>query len=190
MRLLFASIHGYLDPSSGAALGTRELLELLAGRGADCRVLCAGVLDYERETSIDEVLAGLELPARRLKAELTGGGSAEVVDLTLNGVRVTLLPTVSSRAERSPDPRESAVFLELADQVFDRFRPDVVLTYGGHPASFELMRRARARGSGWPSNCTTSAMTTPGVHLCERRHLPLRVLPAHSCRAAGPVFKQ
>ena len=29
-RLLFASIHSYLDPSSGAALATRELLELLA----------------------------------------------------------------------------------------------------------------------------------------------------------------
>ncbi len=47
MRLLFASIHSYLDPSSGAAVGTRELLDLLAARGMDCRVLCAGVLDYE-----------------------------------------------------------------------------------------------------------------------------------------------
>ena len=28
MRLLFASIHCYLDPSSGAALCTLELLEL------------------------------------------------------------------------------------------------------------------------------------------------------------------
>ena len=34
-RLLFASIHGYLDPSSGAALATRDLLELLAARGVD-----------------------------------------------------------------------------------------------------------------------------------------------------------
>ena len=32
MRLLFSSIHCYLDPSSGAALCTRESLELLAGR--------------------------------------------------------------------------------------------------------------------------------------------------------------
>ena len=32
-RLLFASIHCYLDPSSGAAICTRELLELLAARG-------------------------------------------------------------------------------------------------------------------------------------------------------------
>jgi hypothetical protein len=45
-RLLFASIHSYLDPSSGAALATRELLELLAARGWDCRAFTCGVLDY------------------------------------------------------------------------------------------------------------------------------------------------
>ena len=59
---------------------------------------------------------------------------------------MTVMPTASSRAERSPDPRESAIFLDLAEQVFDRFRPDVLLTYGGHPASLELMRRARQQG--------------------------------------------
>jgi len=67
MRLLFSSIHYYLDPSSGAALCTRELL---AGRGMDCRVLTTGVLDPERETSLDEVLATLELSVRRFQAEL------------------------------------------------------------------------------------------------------------------------
>src|SRR5271157_2645520 len=99
MRLLFSSIHCYLDPSIGAALCTRELLELLAGRGMDCRVLTTGVLDPERETSLDEVFAGLELPAGRFQAELGTGRAAEVIDLSVNGVRVTLLPTVSSRAE-------------------------------------------------------------------------------------------
>jgi hypothetical protein len=59
---------------------------------------------------------------------LGSGRAAEVIDLSVNGVRVTLMPTVSSRAERSPDAREAAIFLELAEQVFDRFRPDVLLT--------------------------------------------------------------
>jgi len=45
MRLLFSSVHCYLDPSSGAALCARELLELLAARGADCRVLATGIVD-------------------------------------------------------------------------------------------------------------------------------------------------
>jgi glycosyltransferase involved in cell wall biosynthesis len=146
MKLLFASIHSYLDPSSGAALATREVLELLTARGMDCRAFTAGVLDFERETSVEEVLASLEMPGRRVQAELSSAGTVDVYDLSVNGVRVTLLPTASSRAERSPDPREAGPFLDLADQIFDRFRPDVLLTYGGHPASFDLMRSAQARG--------------------------------------------
>lgn len=145
-RLLFASIHCYLDPSGGAALSTRELLELLAARGWDCRALTCGVLDYQRETALDELLAGLDLPARRPSAALRNGQAAAVVDLDVGGVRVTVLPTASSRAERAPDPREGAAFLDLAGQVLERFRPDVLLTYGGHPVSLELMRRARAGG--------------------------------------------
>jgi len=146
MRLLFASIHCYLDPSGGAALFTRELLELLAARGMDCRVLTTGGLDPEPETSLDELLATLELPARRLQAELGSGRTAEVSEPGRSGVRVTVMPTASSRAERSPDQRELGIFLELVDQVSNRFRPDVLLTYGGRPASLALMRRARQRG--------------------------------------------
>jgi hypothetical protein len=131
MRLLFASTHGYLDPSSGAALATREILELMAARGADCRVLSTGVLDYEQETSLDEVVKALELSAQRRHVVLGEEGTTEVIDMTVGGVRVMLLPTASSRPECSPDPREGAVFLGLADQVLGRLRPQVLLTYGG-----------------------------------------------------------
>jgi hypothetical protein len=55
------------------------------------------------------------------------------------------------------------MFLDLADQVFDRFQPETLLTYSGHPASRELMRHllsvvrgpwsvvkyVRLRGGGW-----------------------------------------
>jgi hypothetical protein len=88
----------------------------------DCRVLTARVLDNERETTLDEVLGGLELPVQRFQAELGQGGRAEVIDLNANGVRATLLPTASTRAERSPDPRESALYLDLADQFLDKFQ--------------------------------------------------------------------
>jgi hypothetical protein len=145
-RLLFASTHCYLDPSSGAALATRELLELLAARGWDCRARACGVLDYQENTPLANVLAAIEQPTPRSAAALSLGGAAEVFDLELDGVRVTLLPTAFSRAERAPSQREGAIFLDLADQVLDRFRPEVLLTYGGHPAGLELMRRARARG--------------------------------------------
>jgi hypothetical protein len=42
MRLLFASIPSELDPSKSATLATRAVLEPLAGRGRNCRVLSSG----------------------------------------------------------------------------------------------------------------------------------------------------
>ena len=63
-----------------------------------------GLLDPERETPLDELLATLELPARRFQAGLGTGRAAEVVDLGVTGVRVTLMPTASSGAEL-PVPR-------------------------------------------------------------------------------------
>jgi hypothetical protein len=48
-RLLFASIHCYLDPSGGVALCTRELLEAPAARGAERRAFSASVLDYQHD---------------------------------------------------------------------------------------------------------------------------------------------
>lgn len=44
-RLLFASYHCYIDPASGAAIATRDLLEMMAGRGWACRLVCGPVLD-------------------------------------------------------------------------------------------------------------------------------------------------
>jgi glycosyltransferase involved in cell wall biosynthesis len=97
-RLLFASIHSYLDPSSGATMASREVLEVLVARGWDCRALTRGVLDYQRETPLDEVLATLERPARRASAALGRGGAAEVVDLEPGGFyrvsRVVLMPSL------------------------------------------------------------------------------------------------
>jgi glycosyltransferase involved in cell wall biosynthesis len=146
-RLLFASIHSYLDPSSGAALATRELLELLAARGWDCRAFTCGVLDYQNETPIENVLASIERPAPRSGAALSLGGEAEVFDLEVERVRVTILPTSFSRAERAPNPREGPMYVDLAEQVLDRFRPEILLTYGGHPVSRTLMLKARAKGT-------------------------------------------
>jgi len=146
LRLLFASVHSYLDPSSGAATATRDLLEVLAERGHDCRVLSAGLLDYERDTPLEDVLSTLDVPFSRDAAKRADGTGVAVLDLVLRGVRVTLMPIGSSRPDRSPDRAESLAFLDLAEQAFERFRPRVLLTYGGHPANLELMRRARLRG--------------------------------------------
>jgi glycosyltransferase involved in cell wall biosynthesis len=145
-RLLFASCHGYIDPSNGASTATRDLLELLAASGVDCRVLSTGVLDYGRETPLEPILAELGATFDRADAALSDGRTVEVFDLVLGGVRVTLLPTASSRLERSPNLEEARAFLDLANQVLDQFEPEVLLTYGGHPANLALMSIARRKG--------------------------------------------
>jgi len=99
------------------------LLELLAIRGWDCRALTCGALDFQQETPLDDVLATIERPAARVGAGLSRGGDAEVIDLELDGVRVTLLPTAFSRAERAPSPREAAMFLDLASRCWNGFGP-------------------------------------------------------------------
>ncbi len=67
-RLLFASIQSHLDPSHGAAPGTSEVPEMVAARGMDCRVLCAGVFDYEP--------VGWGSPARRDRLTIRKGLSS------------------------------------------------------------------------------------------------------------------
>ena len=64
-----------LDPLLPGPLQRRGLVYARAARAAgraemDCRVLTTGILDPERETSLDEVFATLELPARRFQAQL------------------------------------------------------------------------------------------------------------------------
>jgi hypothetical protein len=68
LRLLFASVHGSIDPRSGAATVTRAFPELLAALGHDCRVLSTGVLDPARETAPGPTPAGPGVPVRRARA--------------------------------------------------------------------------------------------------------------------------
>jgi hypothetical protein len=61
-RLFFCSYHCYLDPSSGAALATRDLLELLTGVGWPCGVFCGPHLDDEQAPSLERLLHDHLLP--------------------------------------------------------------------------------------------------------------------------------
>src|SRR5271157_2637782 len=86
-----------LDPLLPGPLQRRGLVHARAARAlgrAGWIAGCSrqGFLDPERETSLDDVLTPLELPTRRFQAELGTGRAAEVIDLSVNGVRVTLMP--------------------------------------------------------------------------------------------------
>ena len=140
-RLLFASVHGYVDPASGAAWATRDILELLSAHGVECRAVSTGILSYEREMPLEPVLEALKVPV-----ESIAGAPGGACDFELAGVQVTLVRTASSRIGIAPDPEEARAFLEHAERALDRNRPQVLLTYGGHPANLALMASARRRG--------------------------------------------
>ncbi len=114
-RLLFASIHSYLDPSSGAAMASREVLELLAARGWDCRALTCGVLDYQRETPIEDVLDTMDLGSVSARGPLRRVSCAPPVQMSLSPFRP--YPGGSPMAAddiSKPDSRRKADELAIA----------------------------------------------------------------------------
>ncbi|SIO58948.1 Glycosyltransferase involved in cell wall bisynthesis [Singulisphaera sp. GP187] len=145
-RLLFASCHSYIDPSSGAAWATRDVLELLAARGVECRAISTGVLSYERETALAPMLKALEVPIRQFAVPMDNGVAVDACSFELGRVGVTLVRTASSRIERAPDRMESHAFLKHFERTLDEFKPQALLTYGGHSANLALMAQARQRG--------------------------------------------
>jgi glycosyltransferase involved in cell wall biosynthesis len=146
MRLLFASTRADLGCWSHTTLATRDILELLAAQGWDCRAIHCGVLEAGGGTSLDEVLRSLGIRSRPAMARVGGGNGVKVLDVTFRGIKGILLPTASSLDEGSPSPREAGQFITLVQQALERFQPDVLLVRGPHDADGEVVFRARRLG--------------------------------------------
>ena len=73
-KLVFASAHAIVDPSSGAAVATSEALQLLSESGFQCQAFTAAMLDFTEEACVEEMLAKLGLPyqVRTLQARREG----------------------------------------------------------------------------------------------------------------------
>jgi glycosyltransferase involved in cell wall biosynthesis len=143
--VLFCSYHCYVDPSSGAALSTRDILELLAGRGWACGVLCGPHLDFEEPESLEQLLTDHGLPFE-VRQGTAGSLPFSVFHLTRAGIPVTVFQSAGSRPSELPTRGEGDIFLALFREVLDRFQPDVLFTYGGHWLAREVMAVARRRG--------------------------------------------
>ncbi len=128
-KLLFCSYYSYLDHSSGAALATRDLLELLTQRGWECAVFSGPLLD-DRTRSIEDAMGLEKLPFQFRRAPAFGFPCtlyhAEMDEVHYHG----FVPT-SYGPLGDPNKAEGQAFLHLFDSVLQRFRPDIVVTYGG-----------------------------------------------------------
>ncbi|MFO0852422.1 MAG: glycosyltransferase family 4 protein [Gemmataceae bacterium] len=129
-RLLFASAHCLLDPSSGAALATRDLLALLAARGWACGAVTGPRLDFDRPPDLPVLLRRFG-PAVDTRA----GAGVAVHHLVHRGVPVSVV---------EPAGDDPGGFAAALGRVTAAFRPDVVLTYGGGPYATVVTAAARA----------------------------------------------
>jgi glycosyltransferase involved in cell wall biosynthesis len=145
VRRLFCSYHCYSDPSSGPALCTRELLELLARRGWACPVFCGPHLDFEEKPSLAQFLGAQQI-GFELRQTAAGLVPLSVLHFLQGGVPVMICGSPVARSFQAPTHGEGVCFLALFERVLERFRPDLVLTYGGHWLAQEVMAHAKRRG--------------------------------------------
>ncbi len=143
-RLLFASYHCLIDPSSGAAVSARELLRLLRRAGWDVRALCGPAVDFEHREDVRQLLADQHLPFGEFAA-VSGNDGFRVVSYRDDEIPSSaFLPP--DPHDRVPSRQTGALFLRLLVQAWSGWRPDVLLTYGGYWMAVPMLRRARERG--------------------------------------------
>jgi len=144
-RLLFASYHCYLDPSSGAALATRDLLRMLAARGWQCRVLCGPQLDFEAGESLPQLLSDQGI---RWASSSCSAGPTPFTLLQFDQAGVPVI-IYSPSAGRAPVPTgaEGLPFIALLERLLETSRPDAVLTYGGHWLAAEVIACAKRQNT-------------------------------------------
>jgi glycosyltransferase involved in cell wall biosynthesis/GT2 family glycosyltransferase len=138
----FASAHCLIDSGSGAAIATHRALRLLTGIGFSCHAFCGARLDTQDEGLVEEALArrGWQHEVRNVAV---GTKPARLLFADLDGVAGTIFLSASTRAGVAPE--EGEVFLAAFDRFLDSVGPDVLLTYGGDPASQAMTRAAKRR---------------------------------------------
>jgi len=149
-RVMFVTHACYLDDSNGASVASRAMMQALARRGFAVEVLSGAMLDLDRELDSGHWLRQ-DAPEDRGEAVVSAGSGGVRAHgsphsrRTDRGVPITLYHGTNTRPHH-PDALETAEFLELFEATYDRFRPDVLVGYGGSRIATETFARARRRG--------------------------------------------
>ena len=151
-RVLFATRNCYLDDSNGAAVASRAMMEALARLGFSVEAITGSLLELGGELDFESWIAG------RVDAIVGRGGESWSFDArglrpavpphhraTIRGVPVTIHRGATSGPGEA-DEEEAEGFLRLFEDVLLRFRPDVLVTYGGDWLARAIRDRARSRG--------------------------------------------
>jgi glycosyltransferase involved in cell wall biosynthesis len=141
MHVLFLSPYCLLDPSSGASISCRSILEGLAARNHEARAVSATIFDKPRFASSEEFV-------KRIGARPISAFSKQRINVwgcQRQGVKYLIYP---SRAQRRPffTCAEAVTYQRLVMEAVKRQRPDVVLAYGGKPIDRDIYRWLREQG--------------------------------------------
>src|SRR5262249_44457514 len=109
-RLLFCSYHCYCDPSSGAALATRDTLEMVAGHGWPCGVYSGPQLDFQVPQPLAPLLRGHRLSFEEQRGSV-GGVPFALFHFVQGGVPVTVFRPDNAGSHLPPGPSEGEAFL-------------------------------------------------------------------------------
>src|SRR5262245_31437016 len=145
LRVLFASYHSYLDPSSGSTISLRDLFQLLLERQWECQVFCGAQLDYEEPRTIPHILDALAAPSETRRGGAHGLGFV-LYNAIVDRIPIAIYETPQEPPARQLSDRQGKVHLALFEKVLEQFRPDVLLTYGGQWMAYPCMELARRQG--------------------------------------------
>jgi glycosyltransferase involved in cell wall biosynthesis len=141
MRVLLVLHNVYTEYTSGAARSVRTIMEWLAADGHACRVLSSGWFESTPGGELAGHLSQLGIAPRRTRAP----AGCMLAEYTLAGVAVTAIET-QHHTPGQVEPEEARQFQAMFQDQLRRFRPDAVLTYGGHPVLGAALQAARGRG--------------------------------------------
>jgi glycosyltransferase involved in cell wall biosynthesis len=148
VRFLFVNNHCISDPTAGVTQSLRTIMEWLADAGHACHILTTARFESRVTFTIEDHLRqiGVAVPTRAGARRRGDRAGRPVVSYAVRSVPVTLLMT-RHNDEMRPDRAESVQYLDLFDDLMDRFAPDQVIACNGHPMIFEALARARAHGA-------------------------------------------
>lgn len=134
LRLLWACPYCLLDTSSGASIAIRELLFQLKTMGWDIYILGSTVFDSEAGT----------LRLRKDWATIQTH-IGKMINVTDGPLEHHLIP-VKSTNRFAMTTQEEDIFLGTYTSLLDKFKPDLVFTYGGHGLDYLIADEAADRG--------------------------------------------
>ena len=152
MRILFSSIHNYLDLGSGAAVTTREELLELVRRGHQARTLCGALFDGVRvgEEELGKTLGRLGIPAQRNLTTVEVGGvrlTFKLYRFNDSGIDSTVfIPLDESGRETNWRVEAEKTFLAALEEEFSEFSPEIFASYGGQRTVVASALKAKRRG--------------------------------------------